>query len=92
MAFIKRKVEENLQSASQNVLFYMTTLPELVAERIVSFLNGKDLVNLGKTCKFWYEISHENIIWKILVDKRFGRQTAPGPKSSEVESVQKALF
>lgn len=90
MAFIKRAFQvirggENLQSGSQDVLFDSTTLPELVAERIASFLDGKDLINLGKTCKFWHEISCKNIIWKILVDKRFGRHPAFEPNSSEVE-------
>lgn len=62
------------QNISQDISFDSTTLPVVVAEHIASFLNGKDLMNLGKTCKFWNEISRNNIVWKILIERRFGRQ------------------
>lgn len=45
-----------------------------VVECIVFFLNGKDLINLGKICKFWNEIFCKNIVWKIFIERWFGWQ------------------
>ena len=73
------------QSKSQDISFDSTTLPVLVAERIASFLNGKDLINLGKTCKFWNEISRKNIVWKILTERRFGRQAISEAKNTAID-------
>ncbi|PFX16307.1 hypothetical protein AWC38_SpisGene19428 [Stylophora pistillata] len=90
MAPIKTERRLHLQSESQSCSFDTTTLPELVAEHIATFLDGKDLINLGKTSKFWNEISRKNFIWKTLVEKRFGRQATSEYGSSEVE--YKKLF
>lgn len=46
--------------------------PLVVAENIASYLNGKDLVNLGCTCKYWHQIATTNGVWKHLVRIRFG--------------------
>ena len=56
-------------------------LPVLVAENIASHLSGLDLINLGMTCKFWHEIAASNAVWKMLCEKRFGKQ--PGETGSE---------
>lgn len=91
MAFLKKAFEvirggerhQSEVSECQDVSFDSTTLPDLAAERIASFLDGKDLINLGKTCKFWNEVSRKNIVWKILVEKRFGRQDDSEAKGSQ---------
>ena len=57
---------------SQSIPFDGATLPDIAAERIATFLHGKDLINLGKTCKFWNDVSRKNFVWKVLVEKRFG--------------------
>lgn len=58
----------------KSVPFDAATLPDIAAELIATFLHGKDLINLGKTCKFWNEVSRKNFVWKVLVQKRFGKQ------------------
>ena len=50
------------------------SLPEVVAEKIASFLHGRDLINLGYTCKYWNKIAGFNHVWKDLVVGRFGKQ------------------
>jgi len=57
---------EKQPSDRQDVPFDCTNLPHLAAERIASFLDGKDLISLGKTCKFWNELSQRNIIWNQI--------------------------
>ena len=58
---------------SQSIPFDGATLPDVAAERIATFLHGKDLINLGKTCKFWNDVSRKNFVWKVLVEKKFGK-------------------
>ena len=91
MAFLRRTFRfvigggENEQKSrydDQSASFEGAVLPDIVAEHIASFLNGKDLINLGKTCKFWNDVSRKNLVWKILVEKRFGKQHEAEPKSS----------
>ena len=50
------------------------SLPVVAAENIASFLDGSDVINLGLTCKYWYEVSQTNRVWKKLVERRFGKQ------------------
>lgn len=90
MAFLRKGFQlirylQKHPSAYQDVSFDGTNLPDLAAERIACFLDGKDLINLGKTCKFWNEVSRKNMIWKTLVMKRFGRQAISSFKSSQIE-------
>ena len=90
MAFLRKgfQVIRGLQkrpSDCQDIYFGDINLPDLAAERIACFLDGKDLINLGKTCKFWNEVSRKNIIWKTLVVKRFGRQVISNSRSSQIE-------
>ena len=64
------------------------TLPHIVTERIATFLSGKDLLNLGRTCSFWNEVSKRNRIWKALVEYRFGKlpcSDRPETKSSPMD-------
>lgn len=89
MAYLRKAFQvirggEKQQSEPSDVSFDSTSLPDLAAERIASFLDGKDLINLGKTCKFWSEVSRKNIVWKILVEKRFGKQVSSDPRSSQL--------
>ncbi len=58
---------------SEELYFDQRNLPVLVAENIASHLNGLDLINLGLTCKFWYEIATNNAVWKDISEKRFGK-------------------
>ena len=58
---------------SEELYFDPRNLPVLVAENIASHLNGLDLINLGLTCKFWYEIATNNAVWKDISEKRFGK-------------------
>ena len=60
-------------------------LPDNVAQRIASFLDGKDLINLGKTCKFWNDVSQKNLVWRILAEKRFGKQPQAEPKATPLD-------
>lgn len=76
---------EKQPSDRQDVPFDCTNLPDLAAERIASFLDGKDLISLGRTCKFWNKVSQRNVIWKTLVEKRFGRQAISDSRSSQIE-------
>ena len=90
MAFWTKGLEvirerEKQESDRQDTSFYGTNLPDLAAERIASFLDGKDLISLGNTCKFWNEVTQRNIIWKTLVEKRFGIQVIYDSKSSQIE-------
>lgn len=90
MAFLTKGLEvirdrEKQQGDHQGVSFDGTNLPDLAAERIASFLDGKDAINFGKTCKFWNEVSQRNIIWETLIEKRFGRQVISDSKSSQIE-------
>lgn len=78
------KEQETLNEA-QAISFDCAILPDIVAERIASFLNGKDVINLGKTCKFWNEIMRKNYLWRILVEKRFGKQLEEELKTSQVD-------
>ena len=86
MAFLRKGFQliRDLQKHPSDVSFDGTSLPDLAAERIACFLDGKDLINLGKTCKFWNEVSQKNIIWKTLVIKRFGRQAISNSSSSQI--------
>ena len=90
MAFWTKGLEvirerEKQESDRQDTSFYCTNLPDLAAERIASFLDVKDLISLGNTCKFWNEVTQRNIIWKTLVEKRFGIQVIYDSKSSQIE-------
>ena len=77
--------EQKPQNEAPSVYFDCTVLPDIVAERIASYLNGKDLINLGKTCKFWNDVSRKNFMWRILAEKRFGKQPQAGSKASPVD-------
>lgn len=77
--------EQKTEIDSQSVYFDSITLPDIVAERIATFLRGKDLINLGMTCKFWNEVSRKNFVWKILVETRFGKQPELEPKTSPLD-------
>ena len=90
MAFLTKALDvtrerEKQDSDRQHTFFDCTNLPDLAAERIASFLDGKDLISLGNTCKFWNEVSQRNTIWKTLVEKRFGRKVILDPGSSQIE-------
>ena len=90
MAFLTKGLEvirdrEKQENDRQDTSFDCTNLPDLAAERIASFLDGKDLISLGNTCKFWNEVSQRNTIWKTLVEKRFGRQVIADSRSSQIE-------
>ena len=79
-------------SRSQSIPFDGATLPDVVAERIATFLHGKDLINLGKTCKFWNDVSRKNFVWKVLVEKRFGKQADLEAGSSSPVDLKKLYF
>ena len=68
------------------------TLPAIAAERIATFLHGKDLINLGKTCKFWNDVSRKNFVWKVLVEKRFGKQADLEAGSGSPVDFKKLYF
>jgi len=90
MAFLTKGLElirarQKQQSDHQRVSFDGKNLPDLAAERIASFLDGKDVISFGKTCKFWNEVSQRNLVWKTLIEKRFGRQVISDSKSSQIE-------
>ena len=77
--------EQKPQNEDPSVDFGFAILPDIVAERIASFLNAKDLINLGKTCKFWDDVSRKNFVWGILAEKRFGKQPQASPEASPVD-------
>ena len=77
--------EQKPQNEAPSVYFDCTILPDIVSERIASFLDGKDLINLGKTCKFWNDVSQKNFVWRILAEKRFGEQPHADPKASPLD-------
>lgn len=62
-----------LKPEEANVNYFdLKKLPILVAENIAYHLHGIDLVNLGMTCKYWYEIANNNNVWRVIALKRFG--------------------
>ena len=67
------------------------SLPIVVAENIASFLHGQELVNLGFTCKFWYDIAHTNHVWKLLVERRYGGQIQVQDAALDFEMDYKML-
>ena len=77
---------------SQSIPFDGATLPDIAAERIATFLHGRDLINLGKTCKFWNDVSRKNFVWKVLVEKRFGKQADLEAGSSSPVDFKKLYF
>ena len=38
--------------------------PVPVLCKIFGYLNSKDLLNVGSTCKRWLEISRDELLWK----------------------------
>ena len=97
MAFWTKGVEvirerQKQESDRQDISFDCTNLPDLAAERIASFLDGKDLIRLGNTCKFWNEVTQRNIIWKTLVEKRFGRQAISDSRSQSQIEYKRCYF
>ena len=80
------------ESDRQDISFDCTNLPGLAAERIASFLDGKDLIRLGNTCKFWNAVTQRNIIWKTLVEKRFGRQVISDSRSQSQIEYKRCYF
>ena len=77
--------EQKPHNEAPSVYFDCTVLPDIVAERIASFLDGKDLINLGKTCKFSNHVSRKNFVWRILAEKRFGKQPQAEPKANPLD-------
>lgn len=70
MAYLRKAFQairggEKQQDESSGVYFDGANLPDLAAERIACFLDGRDLINLGKTCRFWNEVSRKNIVGKF---------------------------
>jgi len=68
---------------TQQIIF-----PVVVAEKIASYLDGKDLVNLGCTCKYWNQIAKTNGVWKNLVRIRFGEKVLSDQNSSSMNFKQ----
>jgi hypothetical protein len=75
-------------------LFLTENLPSLAAEKIASFLDGRDLINLGYTCKYWCMIANKSYVWKGLVRKRFGERALDGLETTEggIEEFKKLYF
>lgn len=46
-------------------------LPEELIFEIFSLLTGKDLLNIGKTCKLFYRIATDTSLWKNLCMRKF---------------------
>lgn len=73
MLTLARKKQEKMAAEATEAFFDpRKSLPIIVAEKIASYLTGLDLINLGRTSKSWYDISTNNRVWKVLVNKRFG--------------------
>ena len=68
------------------------SLPEVVSEKIASFLHGRDLINLAYTCKYWYRIAEINHVWKNLVFKRFGNEEIGTGSENESDVNYKQLY
>lgn len=69
------------------------TLPEPVVLQIMSYLGPKDILNAGQTCRRWYEISHEDFLWRKLFHRDFKIQKNIGikPGSENWRSEYKRL-
>ena len=72
--------------------FDLQTLPSLVAENIATNLQGRDLINLGRTCKFWYNIVDQNSVWKVLVKTRFGGRIKELQEPTEQTKFKELYF
>lgn len=72
------------------------SLPDVVTEKIASFLHGRDLINLGYTCKYWSRIAGFNHVWKDLVVGRFGKQAlgtlAEDDSNNDTDTDYKQLY
>ena len=60
-------------SRSQSIPFDGATLLDNAAERIATFLHGKDLINLGKTCNSGTMYLERTSCGKYLSRKSLGR-------------------
>lgn len=47
------------------------TLPEPVLVDIFLYLSPKNIINAGITCRRWYSISNDNVIWKKIFQQKF---------------------
>lgn len=77
--------EQRRKKMDTESFFNVEDLPALAAEKVACFLDGRDLINLGYTCKYWYEIASKNYVWKKLVQKRFGENAIEGFENTEGE-------
>ena len=51
---------------------HILNLPPNVVISIFSYLGHRDLINSArKTCKLWYQLSHEKILWKTVHMQKF---------------------
>lgn len=60
----KMCVEENSESM-------WWSIPEPVLQKILALLEPKDILNASSTCRRWYEVANDKILWKHLFQQRF---------------------
>ena len=85
-------------SRSQSIPFDGATLLDNAAERIATFLHGKDLINLGKTCNSGTMYLERTSCGKYLSRKSLGskqiskpRQVRPWISKSSILNLQLLL-
>lgn len=47
------------------------TIPDLVLLKILSLLNIKDVASVTATCRRWYELANDDLMWKRRFQEHF---------------------
>lgn len=47
------------------------TIPDLVLLKILSYLTVKDVASVAATCRRWYEVANDDLMWKHRFQKHF---------------------
>lgn len=41
-------------------------IPYTVLFQIFQYLDYNDLIKVGEVCRYWYQVSHDELLWKRL--------------------------
>ncbi|KAM7353826.1 F-box and WD repeat domain containing 5 isoform 1-T2 [Cochliomyia hominivorax] len=68
------------------------TIPDLALLKILSYLSIKDVANVAATCRRWYEVANDDIMWKHRFQEHFRTDPTillkPGASSWKNEYVR----
>eukprot|EP01111_Echinosteliopsis_oligospora_P013558 TRINITY_DN4890_c0_g1_i1.p1 TRINITY_DN4890_c0_g1~~TRINITY_DN4890_c0_g1_i1.p1 ORF type:complete len:310 (+),score=54.09 TRINITY_DN4890_c0_g1_i1:35-931(+) len=64
-----------LLSHSQGSNFLLITLPSEVWFHVATFFNARDMLNVSGLSRAWRCLSLDDVLWKALYERRFGKLT-----------------